>query len=192
MLVTASSHAAATTPATARAVAADAVHLLGTGLWIGALVPDLARADGPAARAGLDRLLLDRSDAGNVRLEFRRADVPDRAHAGDFGVEFIAGVHRTKEYIAYCQSGRRSAAAAFLFAQRGFKVWLLEGGLKALADQRLSDAERSLITGYADALGVSRSDLDALAQSVKEYLLSPLVKLANVETVAELGKKLGV
>ena len=32
---------------------------------------------------------------------------------------------RSKEYVAYCQSGRRSAAAAFLFAQRGFKVWLL-------------------------------------------------------------------
>ncbi len=38
---------------------------------------------------------------------------------------------RGAEHIAYCQSGRRSAAAAFLFAQRGFKVWLLEGGLKA-------------------------------------------------------------
>lgn len=43
----------------------------------------------------------------------------------------FAVLDRTKEYIAYCQSGRRSAAAAFLFAQRGFKVWLLEGGLKA-------------------------------------------------------------
>ena len=39
---------------------------------------------------------------------------------------------RSKEYVAYCQSGRRSAAAAFLFAQRGFKVWLLEGGLRAV------------------------------------------------------------
>jgi CRP-like cAMP-binding protein len=38
---------------------------------------------------------------------------------------------RSKEYVAYCQSGRRSAAAAFLFAQRGFKVWLLEGGLRS-------------------------------------------------------------
>lgn len=37
---------------------------------------------------------------------------------------------RSREYIAYCQSGRRSAAAAFLFSQRGFRVWLLEGGLK--------------------------------------------------------------
>ena len=38
---------------------------------------------------------------------------------------------RSKEYVAYCQSGRRSAAAAFLFAQRGFDIWLLEGGLWA-------------------------------------------------------------
>jgi rhodanese-related sulfurtransferase len=44
----------------------------------------------------------------------------------------FAVLDRTKEYIAYCQSGRRSAAAAFLFAQRGFKVWLLEGGLKTV------------------------------------------------------------
>ncbi len=40
---------------------------------------------------------------------------------------------RSREYVAYCQSGRRSAAAAFLFAQRGFRVWLLEGGLKRAA-----------------------------------------------------------
>ncbi|HEY9532164.1 MAG TPA: rhodanese-like domain-containing protein, partial [Burkholderiales bacterium] len=39
---------------------------------------------------------------------------------------------RSKEYVAYCQSGRRSAAAAFLFAQRGFAVWLLEGGLRTV------------------------------------------------------------
>jgi CRP-like cAMP-binding protein len=37
----------------------------------------------------------------------------------------------SKEYIAYCQSGRRSAAAAFLFAQRGFRISVLEGGLWA-------------------------------------------------------------
>lgn len=32
-------------------------------------------------------------------------------------------------YIAYCQSGRRSAAAAFLLAQAGYKVKVLENGL---------------------------------------------------------------
>ena len=34
-----------------------------------------------------------------------------------------------KEYIVYCQSGRRSSAAAFLLAQRGYHVYLLQGGL---------------------------------------------------------------
>jgi CRP-like cAMP-binding protein len=45
----------------------------------------------------------------------------------------FAVLDRSREYVAYCQSGRRSAAAAFLFAQRGFRVWLLEGGLKRAA-----------------------------------------------------------
>lgn len=36
---------------------------------------------------------------------------------------------KNKEYIIYCQSGRRSSAATFLLAQRGYKVRLLEGGL---------------------------------------------------------------
>jgi CRP-like cAMP-binding protein len=44
----------------------------------------------------------------------------------------FAVLDRTREYVAYCQSGRRSAAAAFLFAQRGFKVWLLDGGLRSV------------------------------------------------------------
>lgn len=32
------------------------------------------------------------------------------------------------EYVVYCQSGRRSSAAAFLLSQRGFRVSLLDGG----------------------------------------------------------------
>jgi CRP-like cAMP-binding protein len=48
----------------------------------------------------------------------------------------FAVLDRSREYIAYCQSGRRSAAAAFLFAQRGFRVWLLDGGLKQAAERR--------------------------------------------------------
>jgi rhodanese-related sulfurtransferase len=38
---------------------------------------------------------------------------------------------KSREYVVYCQSGRRSSAAAFLLAQRGFKVNLLDGGLWA-------------------------------------------------------------
>jgi len=36
---------------------------------------------------------------------------------------------REREYILYCQSERRSAAAAFLLAQRGYRAFVLEGGL---------------------------------------------------------------
>lgn len=35
---------------------------------------------------------------------------------------------KSREYVLYCQSERRSAAAAFLLAQRGYKAFLLAGG----------------------------------------------------------------
>ena len=36
-----------------------------------------------------------------------------------------------KKYVIYCDTGRRSAAAAFLLSQRGLDVCVLEGGLNA-------------------------------------------------------------
>jgi rhodanese-related sulfurtransferase len=36
-----------------------------------------------------------------------------------------------RDYIVYCQTGRRSSAAAFLLAQRGFNAFVLAGGLAA-------------------------------------------------------------
>lgn len=44
----------------------------------------------------------------------------------------IASLDMQKEYIVYCQTGRRSSAAAFLLSQRGCKAWLLEGGLRGV------------------------------------------------------------
>lgn len=41
----------------------------------------------------------------------------------------FGALDRSKEYVVYCQSGRRSSAAAFLLAQRGYNVCLLDGGL---------------------------------------------------------------
>lgn len=35
-----------------------------------------------------------------------------------------------KPYIAYCQTGRRSSAAAFILAQHGFSVFVLDGGTR--------------------------------------------------------------
>jgi rhodanese-related sulfurtransferase len=42
---------------------------------------------------------------------------------------------RSREYVLYCQSGRRSSAGAFLLAQRGFRAFVLDGGLRGGAGQ---------------------------------------------------------
>jgi rhodanese-related sulfurtransferase len=41
----------------------------------------------------------------------------------------IGALGKSATYIAYCQSGRRSAAAAFILAQAGYDVYVLENGL---------------------------------------------------------------
>lgn len=38
---------------------------------------------------------------------------------------------RSREYVVYCQTGRRSSAAAFLFSQHAFQVCVLDGGLRS-------------------------------------------------------------
>jgi rhodanese-related sulfurtransferase len=41
----------------------------------------------------------------------------------------FGALDKAKEYVLYCQSERRSAAAAFLMSQRGFRAYVLAGGL---------------------------------------------------------------
>jgi rhodanese-related sulfurtransferase len=41
----------------------------------------------------------------------------------------FGALDKEKEYVLYCQSERRSAAAAFLLAQRGYRTFVLAGGL---------------------------------------------------------------
>jgi CRP-like cAMP-binding protein len=41
----------------------------------------------------------------------------------------LGTLDRNAPYVAYCDTGRRSSAAAFLMAERGFDVYVLRGGL---------------------------------------------------------------
>ena len=50
----------------------------------------------------------------------------------------IGVLDRSREYIVYCQSGRRSSAAAFLLSQHGYRAGCLESGLRAIAHESLS------------------------------------------------------
>lgn len=44
---------------------------------------------------------------------------------------FMQTLDPKKEYITYCQTGRRSSAAAFIMAQYGFRVFVLDDGDKS-------------------------------------------------------------
>lgn len=48
----------------------------------------------------------------------------------------IGVLNKATPYIAYCQSGRRSAAAAFILAQAGYDVYVLENGLWSVSKGR--------------------------------------------------------
>jgi len=45
---------------------------------------------------------------------------------------------KKKQYVCVCGTGRRSSAAAFLLAQNGFKVSVLNGGLKLMSSELVS------------------------------------------------------
>ncbi|MES2825849.1 MAG: rhodanese-like domain-containing protein, partial [Pseudomonadota bacterium] len=45
--------------------------------------------------------------------------------------QYAADLDKDKDYIVYCQTGRRSSAAAFILAQHGLKAMVLAGGTKA-------------------------------------------------------------
>ena len=67
-------------------------------------------------------------------VDFAPFEVPAELIAGDDSglLSQLPGKERVE---LLRQSGRRSAAAAFLFSQRGFRVWLLDGGLKKASGQ---------------------------------------------------------
>lgn len=45
--------------------------------------------------------------------------------------ERARGLDASRDYIVYCRTGRRSAAAAFLMRQMGLKAYALQGGISA-------------------------------------------------------------
>jgi len=44
----------------------------------------------------------------------------------------IDSLDKAKSYICYCETGRRSSAAAFLLSEQGFDSYVLEGGLQGI------------------------------------------------------------
>jgi CRP-like cAMP-binding protein len=49
--------------------------------------------------------------------------------------ESVTDFDKTKKYIVYCNTGERSAAAAFILSKLGFQVYALHGGLSGMIRQ---------------------------------------------------------
>ncbi len=69
--------------------------------------------------------------------EYRHDKLPGAINVPLNDIRNAIGVLSTATtYIAYCQSGRRSAAAAFILAQAGYDVYVLENGLWSVPKAR--------------------------------------------------------
>ncbi len=44
----------------------------------------------------------------------------------------LSTLDKNKPYIVYCDTGRRSSAAAFILVERGFDAYVLKGGLSSM------------------------------------------------------------
>lgn len=82
---------------------------------------------------------IKRVDAGGLWLDVRfSAEFKHDGLPGAINIplnelrDAMPNMRRDLDYVAYCQSGRRSSAAAFLLSQRGLNAYLLEGGMKSL------------------------------------------------------------
>jgi rhodanese-related sulfurtransferase len=75
--------------------------------------------------------------------EYRHDKLPGAINVPLNDVRKAIGVlSNTTPYVSYCQSGRRSAAAAFVLAQAGYKVFVLENGLWSVSKaQQQQDGE---------------------------------------------------
>lgn len=73
----------------------------------------------------------------DVRLEteFQQSALPDAINLPLFMLRLRAdSLDPSVTYIAYCDTGRRSSAAAFLLSERGLDAYVLKGGLSAVGN----------------------------------------------------------
>jgi len=54
--------------------------------------------------------------------------------------ETVPELDKSKRYIVYCNTGERSAAAAFILANLGFDVFALQGGISGMIRQMMKKA----------------------------------------------------
>lgn len=77
----------------------------------------------------------------DVRLQSEHGNyaIPKSLNIPLFMLRYLMSkLDRKKKYIVYCDTGRRSASAAFLLNERGFETYCLSGGLMGLRQRQKS------------------------------------------------------
>lgn len=96
---------------------------------------------------------LDAIDSDNVQLldvrtqeEFDHRHIRDAIHIPLTLLRLkIRLLDKDKQYLIYCNTGARSAATAFLLAQKGFNVSILHDGLSGISQQQV---DQLLVSEY--------------------------------------------
>ncbi len=89
------------------------------------------------------------------------------------------------QYVIYCRDGRYSAVAAFLLLERGFDAVILEGGMKAVPDDRLTCGERSPREKGAKIITLRPGDHVDLPQGQGD-----LMQPEEIESLAQRAKEM--
>jgi CRP-like cAMP-binding protein len=100
------------------------------------------------------------------------------------------GLDPAKKYIIYCDTGRRSAAAAFLLSQRGLDVCVLEGGMnKSVPAELLGITTDNLTT---EIINLDHEDSASSAHSkppVKEKKSGVMNRLKTLQRERDEARK---
>ena len=82
----------------------------------------------------------------DVRLEseYRNMHIPNSLNIPLYLLRIKArGLDKNRKYIVYCDTGRRSSSAAYLLNERGYDACYLDGGLRGMEKEQLTELKRS-------------------------------------------------
>ncbi len=68
----------------------------------------------------------------DVRLEseYKNRHIPESINIPLYLLRFkVGGLDKSRKFVVYCDTGRRSASAAYLLNERGFDAYVLKGGM---------------------------------------------------------------
>jgi tellurite resistance protein len=108
------------------------------------------------------------------------------------GEYYAAGSESPSDFAALERSGpiAPETLAALLDRPEVRELFLKTALLMAYTDGSYGKGESECINRYGAALGVDAAALEALDTQVREYLMSQLTHLANVDAVVEVAKEL--